>query len=79
MSSIAFAYRCGRNTVSMIISETYESLWDVLENELFEPSQYRWKDIAKDFEDYWNFPHCIGALDGKHVNIKVMYIIYLTI
>jgi hypothetical protein len=29
-----------------------------------------WVDVAKLFEDLWQMPHCIGALDGKHVRIK---------
>ena len=26
--------------------------------------------IAKEFYERWNFSHCIGAMDGKHVLIK---------
>ena len=29
-----------------------------------------WKKISQDFNDLWNFPHCLGAGDGKHVVIE---------
>lgn len=32
-------------------------------------SHQEWVNIAEDFEKRWQFPNCIGALDGKHVSI----------
>ncbi|XP_046407497.1 protein ALP1-like [Ischnura elegans] len=29
-----------------------------------------WEVIAQDFQKFWNFPHCMGALDGKHINFR---------
>ena len=30
----------------------------------------KWKAISKEFENLWNFRHCIGAIDGKYVAIE---------
>jgi hypothetical protein len=29
-----------------------------------------WLQIAQEFDEKWNFPHCLGALDGKHVILQ---------
>jgi hypothetical protein len=29
-----------------------------------------WKVIANGFNDQWNFPNCLGKVDGKRVSIK---------
>lgn len=32
-------------------------------------TEEKWRKIAKDFEERWQFPNCLGAIDGKHVRI----------
>ncbi|XP_018367737.1 PREDICTED: putative nuclease HARBI1 [Trachymyrmex cornetzi] len=67
MTSISFAFRVAVNTVSKIISETCVAIWDVLSVQVFpEINKNLWKKKAEEFETLWNFPHCIGAIDGKH-------------
>lgn len=34
------------------------------------PTSESFKEIARDFFQKWDFPNCIGALDGKHIRIK---------
>jgi hypothetical protein len=33
-------------------------------------TEAEWKVIMKEFNDQWNYPNCLGAVDGKHVSIK---------
>lgn len=35
-----------------------------------EPTEKVWKTIAAKFSSRWNFPMCVGAIDGKHVRIQ---------
>ena len=35
----------------------------------FPTTEEEWLEIAADFEKKWQFPHCLGAIDGKHVRI----------
>ena len=54
-----------------IIRETTQVVWSVLSKYVEAPNtEESWKEIAKGFEKQWNFPHCVGAIDGKHVNIQ---------
>lgn len=72
MVSISYAFRIAPSTVSHIIRETCDTLWECLnENVLLQPNEESWLQIAQDFEEKWNLPHCVGAIDGKHVVIQV--------
>ena len=33
-------------------------------------TEAEWESIADNFYSQWQFPHCIGAMDGKHVCIQ---------
>ena len=68
---LSFQFLLGRATVSKIISGCCEATYQVLSEKYLQSpkSPEEWKTIAQ-FEDTWNIPHVIGAIDGKHVRIK---------
>ena len=66
----AASYRISPSAVSRIITETCDAIWTSLKrmHYLDCPSNVsEWKSVAQEFESKWNFPHAVGALDGKHV------------
>lgn len=71
--SLATRFRISPATVGRIIRETCQVLWNVLSEKGYldvPNSKEKWLKIANDFRDTWNFPNCIGAIDGKHVVIQ---------
>ncbi|XP_018312948.1 putative nuclease HARBI1, partial [Mycetomoellerius zeteki] len=71
MKSLSYAFRIGHSTVSQIITETCHAIWNSLKNLVFiTDDEGSWQGVADEFESLWNFPHCIGAIDGKHIAIQ---------
>ena len=68
---IAFSYRLGVSTVPTIVIETCAAIWTAFRDIWMPaPTHDDWIKIAKDFQEKWNFPNYLGALDGKHVVIQ---------
>ena len=71
-STIHKHYRVGKSTAASIVVEVCEAIWKrMAPTYLREPeTSDEWKVVAKGFAEHWNFPTCIGAIDGKHIIIQ---------
>ena len=70
--SLSYSFHVGRQSLSRIVSEISEVIYEALKVPYLKSpsSPGNWKIISKKFEEVWNFPHVIGAMDGKHIRIE---------
>ena len=66
-----FNWRSAHNTISKFLPEVCDAIIKEYAGEAFRTPTTTdgWLEIAKGFQDRWNFPYACGALDGKHVAI----------
>lgn len=70
-TSLAFCFRISTQSISIILRQTMKLLIKKLAQDyLPKPTTEKLIEVGKEFLDQWNFPHCCGAVDGKHVRIK---------
>ena len=70
--TLALFFRMGESTIRAIVYQTCQAIWDILSPlHLSTPTrENEWEKIARGFEHQWNFPNCLGAIDGKHCYIQ---------
>lgn len=69
--TLGFSFRMGDNTVGKIVKKVCQILWDTFQQAHMPiPTASDLENVAKRFEEVWKFPNCIGAIDGKHCQIK---------
>uniref|UniRef100_A0A336KVR8 CSON015547 protein n=1 Tax=Culicoides sonorensis TaxID=179676 RepID=A0A336KVR8_CULSO len=70
-SSLQYLFRIHQSTISTIVPIVCEAIYTVLYRDYLKcpTSTDEWEKISYLFYDLWNFPNCLGAIDGKHVEI----------
>ena len=70
--TLMYGFRDAHNTICSIVRDVCEAIVSAYAGDVIqtptEPEE--WKAIADQFAAKWQFPHAIGALDGKHVAIR---------
>ncbi|XP_005181879.3 uncharacterized protein LOC101887897 [Musca domestica] len=69
--SLSVFFRVAPNTISLFVPIVCDAIYKALKGAYIKiPStQEEWNVVAFKFNKLWNFPNCIGAVDGKHVQI----------
>lgn len=69
--TIGHSFRIGFSTVASIIEEVCEAIWKRLQPIYMpEPTAEIWEKSISGYKNVWQFPNCLGSIDGKHVTIR---------
>ncbi|KAB0803148.1 hypothetical protein PPYR_00118 [Photinus pyralis] len=70
--SLMYDFRVSESIISQIVPQVCAAIYKNLKSDYLKvPSTVvDWLNIAKQFDDMWNFPHCLGAMDGKHIEFR---------
>ena len=70
--SLVYRFRLAPSTICSLVPEVYQAIYDEYHQELIKcpASPKEWKQVAQGFANNWDFHNCVGAVDGKHVNIQ---------
>lgn len=68
-NSMRWNHRVPHNSISILIREVSTAIFEEYKDEVWTlPSTPEgWREVAEVFSTRWNFHHCVGAVDGKHI------------
>ncbi|KAK8376455.1 hypothetical protein O3P69_009836 [Scylla paramamosain] len=70
MTDLRYQYRPGISTISTIIQQVCKTIWKRVKPISFpELTKQFWMDTSTQFWEKTNFPHYLGALDGKYIRV----------
>lgn len=69
--SLGTQFRVSSNWIGAIVRKVLRSIVENLfGREIPTPTCESFKKNAFEFETQWNYPNCVGAIDGKHIRIR---------
>ncbi|CAB3222652.1 unnamed protein product [Arctia plantaginis] len=70
-ASLMYLFKVSKELIARIVPEACKALISVLKENIKMPNtSEEWMTVERQFHHLWHFPHCIGAMDGKHVVIQ---------
>jgi hypothetical protein len=69
--TLAHGFRVPKNTIHYIVFEVCGAIYDDFGDNIKCPTtRAEWIEKSDEFARKWNWCHCLGAIDGKHIAIK---------
>ncbi|XP_071496099.1 putative nuclease HARBI1 [Diadema antillarum] len=70
--NMQYTWRVPHNTISVVVRRVVKAIIEEYTDELLccPTTEQGWRDLADHWYQRWNFPHTVGAIDGKHVACK---------
>lgn len=70
--SLSYGFRVAPNSIVTVVADVCQAIYAHYHEKAFKfpASADEWKKVAQGFSDKWNFHHCCGCIDGKHVRIQ---------
>ena len=67
--SIQYQYRLSPSSIPSMVPEVCDAVIEALAGEYmrFPGNEEDWRKLVKEYEEMRQIPHCIGAIDGKHI------------
>ena len=67
--SLCFQFRISVSAISYIVKQVCKAIYEHLEPEYLKvpETNEEWLEVAARYEEKWNYPNCLGAIDGKHI------------
>ncbi|KAL1488721.1 hypothetical protein ABEB36_014520 [Hypothenemus hampei] len=70
--SLMYSTRIHESTISKIVMEVCLAIVQIMQRLYLKTpnTKEEWKKISVEFDEMWQFPNCLGSLDGKHITFK---------